>query len=358
MTKTIETLLSGTAKNDDLESFENPLLLLTIEKIREESQNEVLNTFNYLLLNSTNDKKLLIDLLISNRVFYPILKNLFTTTIRSLLHNEEDRSYFALQVITYGTEEEFDLLCQNLEKLKPLNNEVAEALIETDKLFLVLSKLDVFENFVPNKEMALTFLHFGRHANSVNIFKIYIYKYEGLDMEVCRLLLKLKQYSIVTKYYKNFEGLVLDNSFMHEILESSKNYVPPQLLNILDQFTKLDDYVRDVFIYNGFLEVVMIHSENSPILEENVIFSELNLDKKLALYLIEIDKSNKLINNIKHFKGLDLEILILLIEKNYIDKLNFEGFYDYFPYLALEYCKEKYGFLSRHSKSGSHRSDW
>lgn len=202
-----------------------------------------------------------------------------------------------------------DLLLKYIDNFTELDKEVALGLLRTRKegTLYVLSHPEHFSGFVFDKEVALILAEVGEGV--AHITEDQLAQFVGLDREVAegwlsvRTSLPLAEYSI--SHSERFVGFKLDKKTA-DIAFSAGHW---QLVRkYIDQFSDLDQQTAEKFFKHGDDEVaryVLAHPDN---------FVGLNLNRELALVLLDTKHAGALSDFIPQFTGLDHGIAIKLFE--------------------------------------------
>lgn len=230
-------------------------------------------------------------------------------------------------------------LVNHLDDFYGLDKEIALALIAKDQQYpdfylaqSVFTHAGKFEGLELNKEL---FLFCLENNVSSTVLDLHLDKFSGLDKEVALLILDQpsSEHNLVINHLDKFSGL--DKEVALKLIKESQI---DALCNHLDKFSDLDKEVAQLLIKN---DPYHFSYQIIPNIDK---FKDLELNKDFALFCINNNDPFFVRDNLEAFHDLDKEVAIKLIENHLTDTVLK---YDY-KFQGLELDKETALFCIEH----------
>src|SRR3989339_523002 len=202
---------------------------------------------------------------------------------------------FLLKAIKYNSR---DFFIDYIDQFTGLDKEVSLALIESYNTQCVINNKDKFAGLELNKEIAILLIK--THQSQVLIDNVN--EFNNLDKEIAVVLIKAGHTEQVIKNKDKFADLEFNKEIAMLIIDKNQAQV---LVDNLNKFNNLDKEVAIALIEAGYTDRVIITKDK---------FAGLELNKEIAMLLIEKKQTKALADNLKRFNNLDKEIALALVE--------------------------------------------
>src|SRR3989339_429828 len=190
------------------------------------------------------------------------------------------------------------VLIDNVNEFNNLDKEIAVVLIKAGHTEQVIKNKDKFADLEFNKEIAMLIID----KNQAQVLVDNLNKFNNLDKEVALILVGVGYVSEVFYYKDKFAGLEFNKEIAMLLIEKKQTNF---LVNYLNEFNNLDKEIAIALIEAGYTDRVIITKDK---------FAGLELNKEIAMLLIEKKQTKALADNLKRFNNLDKEIALALVE--------------------------------------------
>src|SRR3989339_898654 len=202
---------------------------------------------------------------------------------------------FLLKAIKYNSR---DFFIDYIDQFTGLDKEVSLALIESYNTQCVINNKDKFAGLELNKEIAILLIK--THQSQVLIDNVN--EFNNLDKEIAVVLIKAGHTEQVIKNKDKFADLEFNKEIAMLIIDKNQAQV---LVDNLNKFNNLDKEVALILVGVGYVSEVFYYKDK---------FAGLEFNKEIAMLLIEKKQTNALADNLKRFNNLDKEIALALVE--------------------------------------------
>ena len=202
---------------------------------------------------------------------------------------------FLLKAIKYNSR---DFFIDYIDQFTGLDKEVSLALIESYNTQCVINNKDKFAGLELNKEIAILLIK--THQSQVLIDNVN--EFNNLDKEIAVVLIKAGHTEQVIKNKDKFADLEFNKEIAMLIIDKNQAQV---LVDNLNKFNNLDKEVALILVGVGYVSEVFYYKDK---------FAGLEFNKEIAMLLIEKKQTKALADNLKRFNNLDKEIALALVE--------------------------------------------
>src|SRR3989339_794781 len=207
---------------------------------------------------------------------------------------------FLLKAIKYNSR---DFFIDYIDQFTGLDKEVSLALIESYNTQCVINNKDKFAGLELNKEIAILLIK--THQSQVLIDNVN--EFNNLDKEIAVVLIKAGHTEQVIKNKDKFAGLELNKEIAMLLIEKKQTKA---LADNLKRFNNLDKEIALALVEAGHARLVIVICDKDK-------FAGLELNKEIAMLMIEKKQSKTLVDYLNKFNNLDKEVALSLIEAGY-----------------------------------------